>query len=268
MPNPIEPRIDNRWYDTLGDEWWDPHGRMALLQQLNPLRGMYFRRACAHALGRSAEDGGDVRGVRVLDVGCGGGYLAEVFARAGAVVSGVDLSASTIEAARRHAEAASLAIDYQVADARTLPYPDATFDAVLSSDFLEHVSDHLDAVVGEQARVLRGEGMLGFETVNRTWQARLVLVWLGEQVLRQTAPHTHDPRLFVRPAELAACLERHEIRMVESYGQVPARHPLRFLAGYLIRRDSGGFRLGRSHAVSYIGYGMKREVHIPSCRDG
>jgi 2-polyprenyl-6-hydroxyphenyl methylase/3-demethylubiquinone-9 3-methyltransferase len=258
MPDSIEPRIDNRWYDTLSDEWWDPQGRMALLQQLNPARATYFRRACAQALGRSAEGGGDVRGVRVLDVGCGGGYLAEWCARAGAVVSGVDLSASTIETARRHAAAAGLDISYAVADGTALPFRDASFDAVLSSDFLEHVSAQLDAVIREQARVLRGGGMLGFETVNRTWQARAVLVWLGEGLLRQIPPHTHDPCLFIRPPELAACLERHGISPVESFGLVPVQHPARFLASYLVRRDGGGFRLGRSHAISYLGYGVKR----------
>jgi 2-polyprenyl-6-hydroxyphenyl methylase/3-demethylubiquinone-9 3-methyltransferase len=249
--------IDNRWYDELGDEWWSPNGRMALLQQLNPARATYFRAACARALGRPADDGGDVRGLRVLDVGCGGGFLAEALARAGAEVSGVDLSAGTIETAQCHARRQGLAVDYRVADAADLPFPDGAFDAVLSSDFLEHVSDHLDAVVAEQARVLRPEGVMGFETVNRTWRARLVLVWLGERILRVAPRHLHDPRMFVRPSELAACLSRHGLRVVELAGLSPARNPALFLAGYLVRRESGGFRLSRDPSISYIGYAIK-----------
>jgi 2-polyprenyl-6-hydroxyphenyl methylase/3-demethylubiquinone-9 3-methyltransferase len=252
--------IDNRWYDTLGDEWWNPRGRMGLLQQINPARAAYLRAVCARALGRGAADGGDVRGLRVLDVGCGGGYLAEVFARAGANVSGVDLSATSIAAARRHAARGGLTIDYQVAPAQALPFPDASFDAVLCTDMLEHVSDQLDAVIAEQARVLRLGGVLGFETVNRTWRARLVLIWLGERLLRVAPPHLHDARLFIRPSELAACLARHGVRVVETHGMVPARHPLRFLAGWLARGESGGFRLGADHSISYIGYGVRQPL--------
>lgn len=253
----MPPRIDNRWYDELGDEWWAPGGRMALLQQLNPARAAYFRAACARALGRDAATGGDLRGVRLLDVGCGGGYLAEALARAGASVAGVDLSSSTIEAARRHAAAAGLSIDYRAADATALPFADGAFDVVVSSDFLEHVSDRLDTVIAEQVRVLRAGGVLAFETVNRTLRARVVLVWLGQGVLRLAPPRLHDPRLFVRPDELAACLARHGVGVVEMHGLVPARNPLRFLLGYLLRRESGGFRLGRDRSISYIGYGLK-----------
>lgn len=249
--------IDNRWYDTLGDEWWDPRGRMALLQQINPTRATYLRASCARALGRGGTDGGDVRGLRVLDVGCGGGYLAEAFARAGARVSGVDLSATSIAAARRHAAHAQLSIEYQVAAAQALPFADATFDAVLCTDMLEHVADQLETIIAEEARVLRPGGVLGFETVNRTWQARVVLIWLGERLLRLAPPHLHDARLFIRPAELIDCLARHGVRTIETRGMVPARHPLAFLAGWLARGQSGGFRLGDDRSISYIGYGVK-----------
>jgi 2-polyprenyl-6-hydroxyphenyl methylase / 3-demethylubiquinone-9 3-methyltransferase len=249
--------IDNLWYDDLGDGWWDPQSRMALLQQLNPARAAYFRAVCARTLGRSADASGDVRGLRALDVGCGGGYLAEALARAGAEMTGVDRSASSIAVARRHAEAAGLAIEYVTAQAEALPFPEASFDAVFSSEFLEHVSDQLDAVIAEQVRVLRPGGVLGFETINRTWQARVVLIWLGERLLRLIPSQTHDARLFIRPGELATCLARHGVRVVEMHGLVPARHPVRLLAGYLARQESGGFRVGRSLAISYIGYGLK-----------
>ncbi len=230
---------------------------MTLLRQLNPARAAYFRRVCARACGRDAHDGGDLRSLRVLDVGCGGGFLAEALARWGAQMSGVDASAATIEVARRHADAQGLRIDYHVADAAQLPFADGAFDAVVSSDFLEHVSDRLDAVVAEQARVLRAGGLLGFETVNRTWRARLVLIWLGQRILRVAPPHLHDARLFVRPRDLEDCLLRHGVRVDETHGLVPARHPLLFLAGYLLRRESGGFRLGRDRSISYIGFGIK-----------
>ncbi|HEY7832586.1 MAG TPA: bifunctional 2-polyprenyl-6-hydroxyphenol methylase/3-demethylubiquinol 3-O-methyltransferase UbiG [Ktedonobacterales bacterium] len=252
--------VDNDWYDTLGDGWHDAHGPMALLQQMNPTRAAYFLAAIQAASRGAAQPGSDSRGrgPRVLDVGCGGGYLAESLARAGCAVSAVDRSAGSIAAARRHAEAAGLPIAYHAADARRLPFPDASFDAVISSDFLEHVAGDLDAVVAEQARVLRAGGVLGFETVNRTWRSRLVLIWLAQDILRIVPRHLHAYALFIRPAELARCLERHGVVLVETRGMVPARSPIAFLAGYLARHESGGFRLGRSRAISYIGYGITR----------
>lgn len=243
--------IDNDFYDTLGDAWHAARGPMALLQQMNPVRAAYFQ-----ATIQTVHP--DLRGVRVLDVGCGGGFLAESLAHAGCIVSGVDRSASTIATAQRHAAAAGLAITYRAADARALPFPDGAFDVVVSSDFLEHVSDNLDAIIAEQARVLRRGGVLGFETVNRTWRARLVLIWLAQDLLRVVPRHLHTYALFIRPAELADCLDQHGVSVVETRGMVPARHPIVFLASYLARRESGGFRLGRSCAISYTGYGLKR----------
>jgi 2-polyprenyl-6-hydroxyphenyl methylase / 3-demethylubiquinone-9 3-methyltransferase len=248
-------RIDNRWYDELGDEWWKPRGRMALLSQMNPTRAAYFIGHCAERL--CGDPTTRLDGVRVLDVGCGGGYLAESVARVGAQVSAVDLSVPTIEAARRHSQAAGLAIDYRAADAAALPFSDASFDAVVSSDFLEHVMDRLDAVLAEQVRVLRPGGLLGFETVNRTWQSRVVLIWLGQRVLRVAPPRLHDGRWFIRPPELVERLAAQGVQVQELRGLVPARSPVLFLTGYLLLRRSGGFRLGDDLSISYLGFGIK-----------
>src|SRR5215469_276946 len=113
------PTIDNTLYDRLGETWWEPRGPMAGLQQLNPVRAAYFESACAAAL---RPHGPGLAGLRILDVGCGGGFLAEALASAGADVSAVDRSLPSIEIARRHAASAKLAIDYQPADALVLPY--------------------------------------------------------------------------------------------------------------------------------------------------
>jgi 2-polyprenyl-6-hydroxyphenyl methylase / 3-demethylubiquinone-9 3-methyltransferase len=246
--------IDNTLYDRLGDAWWAPRGPMAGLQQLNPVRAAYFESVCASTL---RPHGPRLAGLRILDVGCGGGFLAEALARAGADVSAVDRSVPTIEAARRHAASAKLAIDYRSTDALALPYTEGEFDAVVSSDFLEHVSDQLEPVLAEQTRVLRPGGLLGFETINRTLLARVVLIWLAQDLLRVVPRHLHDARLFVSPDTLAGTLGRLGLRVIDLQGIVPARGPLAFLWGYLTRRESGGFRLGRRTAVSYIGYALR-----------
>ena len=131
---------------------------------------------------------------------------------------------------------------------------------MLSSDFLEHVAERLDAVLAEQVRVLRSGGLLGFETVNRTWQARVVLIWLAQGVLRVAPPHLHDARWFIRPVVLTTRLAGLGVRVEELRGLVPARSPAGFLAGYLVRRESGGFRLGDDMRISYLGYGLKVEA--------
>jgi 2-polyprenyl-6-hydroxyphenyl methylase/3-demethylubiquinone-9 3-methyltransferase len=247
--------IDNTFYDRLGEDWWAPRGPMAGLQQLNPVRAAYFESACAGAL---RPHGPGLAGLRVLDVGCGGGFLAEALACAGADVSAVDRSLSTIEVARRHAASANLAIDYRPADALALPYAEGEFDAVVSSDFLEHVSEQLELVLAEQARVLRPGGLLGFETINRTLLARIVLIWLAQDLLRVVPRRLHDARLFIPPNTLVDTLARLGLRVDDLQGVVPAHGPLAFLWGYLTRRESGGFRLGRRMAVSYIGYALRR----------
>lgn len=252
------PSIDNTLYDRLGEDWWARHGPMAGLQQLNPIRAAYFESACVSVLRPHCPG---LAGLRILDVGCGGGFLAEALARAGADVSAVDRSLPTIEAARRHAASAKLAIDYRSADALALPYEAGEFDAVISSDFLEHVSDRLERVLAEQARVLRPGGLLGFETINRTLLARVVLVWLAQGLLRVVPRHLHDARLFIPPDTLVGTLDRLGLRVVDIQGVVPIRGPLAFLWGYLTRRESGGFRLGRRMAVSYIGYALQSQMN-------
>lgn len=152
--------IDNRWYDDLGDRWWDPAGPVAPLHDLNPARFAYFERAA-----------GGLRGAKVLDVGCGGGILADKFARAGAVVTGVDLSHASLVSAGKHSRDSSLEIDFVNAKGETIPFADSCFDIVVTSDFLEHAQD-LDMVVRECARVLRPGGLFMYETINRTLRAR------------------------------------------------------------------------------------------------
>jgi 2-polyprenyl-6-hydroxyphenyl methylase/3-demethylubiquinone-9 3-methyltransferase len=145
-------------------------------------------------------------GQRVLDLGCGGGLMAEAMAERGADVIGVDPAVPAIEAARRHAAERQLRIVYEAGRAEAIPLADASVDRVVCVDVLEHVDD-LGACSREIARVLKPSGWFLFDTINRTPLARWIVIGLYERVLR-AAPHgTHDPDKLIRPAELRRHLE-------------------------------------------------------------
>ena len=157
-------KVNNEIYETQGHGWWVDDagfGFSSLRLCLNPVRYGYFKRKMSQM---------NLSVTTVLDVGCGGGYLAEAFARDGFIVAGVDPAASSIEAARKHACETGLNVDYRVGRSETLPFSDGCFDAVACCDVLEHVDD-LDKSVSEVGRVLRPGGVFFYETVNRTWRA-------------------------------------------------------------------------------------------------
>ncbi|PWN45331.1 S-adenosyl-L-methionine-dependent methyltransferase [Ceraceosorus guamensis] len=144
---------------------------------------------------------------KALDVGCGGGIAAEVVARAGAQVTGVDLSAGAIACAKRRAKARGLSIEYVVGDALDLPVPSETYDGVLCSDTLEHLFD-LDAALKEMARVLKPGGILVLDTINRTRVSWYALVLIAQDTLGYLPHGAHDWRLFITPDELSTSLQR------------------------------------------------------------
>ncbi len=218
---------------------------------MNPTRTSYFRSAIRQVLG-------EVSGVRILDVGCGGGLVSEQLAKAGAIVTGIDRSAPSIATARRHAVGSGLFnIEYLVGSVFDLPFADASFDAVVSSDFLEHVSDRLDDAVGEMSRVVRSGGVIAYDTINRTVKSLLLAIVGIQNILHATPPHTHEWRMFVPPDELTLALARARVQNQEVRGLSPARNPLATAIGLLRDRYAGGFTISKDTSLSYLGYGIK-----------
>ena len=165
--------LDNDVYERLGGSWWDETSPLNLLHgSFTPGRLAYFRDVLARQAGAGQAG---LAGLRVLDIGCGGGFLAEEFAALGCQVTGIDPSAVSIAAARAHAAGRGLTIDYRVGPGENLPVPDAEFDVAYCSDVLEHVSD-LDRVIEETARVLKPGGLYLFDTINRTLPSKLVMI--------------------------------------------------------------------------------------------
>ena len=194
--------IDNDVYDRMGDSWWDETNPLNVLHgSITPGRFGYFR----EVLTRHHEGG--VAGLRALDIGCGGGFLAEEFARLGCDVVGVDPSSVSIETARRHAAANGLEIDYRVGSGEQLPAEDSSFDVVYCCDVLEHVSN-LDRVVSETARVMKPGAMYLFDTINRTLTSKVIAIKVMQEwsLTRIADVAIHDWRMFIKPTELAATL--------------------------------------------------------------
>lgn len=208
--------IDNDVYDRLGDGWWDEDNPLNMLHgSVTPGRFAYFREVLAR-LGR------DPSGLRVLDIGCGGGFLAEEFCRLGCRVVGVDPSTVSIQAARRHAALVALDIEYLVASGEGLPAQDSVFDLAYCCDVLEHVSD-LESVIKETARVLKPGGLYFFDTINRTRASKVLAIkvmqeWRLTRII-DTDLHVWD--LFIKPDELASVLRRRGMGVGEIAGLGP-----------------------------------------------
>ena len=188
-------RNDLTIYDRVADRWWSDDIRwVRTLKNLVPGRLAWFDRHI------------DWQGKAVLDLGCAGGFMAEALAQRGADVTGIDPAAEAIDAAHAHARESGLRIGYEVGVGEALPYDSACFDAVVCVDVLEHVAD-LNKVLAEVARTLRPGGLFLFDTINRNPLARLATITIAEDVLRLLPRGTHDPAMFIKPAELRAALQ-------------------------------------------------------------
>jgi len=194
-------------FARLAGEWWDADGPYRPLHRFNPTRLGYIRdRFLAH-FGRDPRAVAPFRGLRLLDIGCGGGLVAEPMSRLGFEVVAIDAAAENVAAARSHAAEAGLAIDYRAAAAEELAAGRERFDALLGLEILEHVADR-DAFLTAAAALLRPGGAAIFATLNRTPKAWALAIVGAEYVLRWLPVGTHEWAKFVRPSELVRGLRR------------------------------------------------------------
>jgi 2-polyprenyl-6-hydroxyphenyl methylase / 3-demethylubiquinone-9 3-methyltransferase len=251
--------VDNELYDRLSDTWWSEQGTLSLLRTaLNPARFPWLRRTLTETLGR------EPRGLRVLDVGCGGGLLADEFAHMGCRVTSVDPSSRSLEVARAHAAGSGLEIDYRPANGERLPFEDGSFAAVYCCDVLEHVDD-VKATIGEIARVLESGGVFLYDTINRTLRSRLVMIKLMQEwdATRCMEPNLHDRSMLIKPAELRSDLESAGMRPSEDIvGIAPAAKPPALVKALRARRKGAidFAELGRRVAMREsrdAGYALK-----------
>jgi 2-polyprenyl-6-hydroxyphenyl methylase/3-demethylubiquinone-9 3-methyltransferase len=206
-------------FSALAADWWSPRGPMAALHKFNPVRLAYIRDKAAERFDRDPKKLGSLKGLRMLDIGCGGGILSEPLARLGAVMVGADPSQENIAAAQAHAEQSGLAIDYRATTAEALAGADERFDVVLAMEVVEHVAD-VDAFVATCTTMVKPGGLMFAATLNRTFKSFALAIVGAEYVLRWLPRGTHQWDKFVTPHELETAFEHGGLRVIGERGVV------------------------------------------------
>jgi 2-polyprenyl-6-hydroxyphenyl methylase/3-demethylubiquinone-9 3-methyltransferase len=206
-------------FSRLAGQWWDPRGPMAALHKFNPVRLGYIRdRAAAH-FERDSTRLDSLAGLRILDIGCGGGILSEPLARLGAEVVGADPSDSNIAVAQRHAAQAGLSVDYRNTSAEALAAAGESFDLVLAMEVVEHVTD-LGLFVEVIAGMVKPGGLLFVATLNRTIKSFALAIVGAEYILRWLPRGTHQWDKFVTPNELEIAIEQSGLQIADQTGVI------------------------------------------------
>jgi 2-polyprenyl-6-hydroxyphenyl methylase/3-demethylubiquinone-9 3-methyltransferase len=255
--------VNNEIYSTEASGWWDENHFLHLLKTgMNPARFGYFRDVLVNQLSL------DPPSLAVLDVGCGGGILAEEFARLGCHVTGIDPSAGSLQTAHLHAVRQGLAVGYCQAPGETLPFGSSRFDVAVCCDVLEHVADYAN-LLQELARSLKPGGLLFYDTINRTEQSRMENILVAQEFpLTRFFPHnTHVWEKFIQPEELLKAFQPVGLQGQGMTG-VHSGLPDLQVAALLVRRKLGlvsfaelgrrlKFETGGSLEASYLGWAVK-----------
>ncbi|MCG5501277.1 bifunctional 2-polyprenyl-6-hydroxyphenol methylase/3-demethylubiquinol 3-O-methyltransferase UbiG [Ectothiorhodospira lacustris] len=220
-------------FGDMAHRWWDPNGECRPLHEINPLRLDYVDEGC-----------GGLKGLKVLDVGCGGGLLSEAMAQRGAQVTGIDMSEAGLGVARMHLLESGLEVDYRQTSAEVLAetMPGA-FDVVTCMEMLEHVPDP-GSVIHACARLVKPGGHVFFATLNRTPQAFAMAILGAEYLMRMLPKGTHEYARFVRPSEMEQWMREAGLTLKE-------------LMGMHYQLLSGTYRLGPGVDVNYLAHAIR-----------
>ena len=206
-------------FSALAAEWWDARGRMGMLHRFNPVRLAFIKATACRHFDRDDRRLDALAGLRILDIGCGGGILCEPLARLGAVVTGADPAASNIAAAKLHAAEQELAIDYRATTVEALASAGERFDVVLAMEVVEHVAD-LPLFVRLCAEMVTPGGLMVVATINRTLKSFALAIVGAEYVLRWLPRGTHQWGKFVTPKELIDAIEPHGMLLLDETGVI------------------------------------------------
>lgn len=254
--------VNNEIYNELADSWWDKKGMLHLLSVLNVARFSYLKDIIIN------KHGTNLAGKRILDIGCGGGLLAEEFAALGCEVTGIDPSAPSIATAKAHALQSGLQINYMVGAGESLPFDNESFDIVYCCDALEHMNDWRQAIT-EAVRVLKTEGLFLYDTLNRTIPSAL-LTKLLQDWTSIMPKNTHVWKMFIKPSDLRTFMSDRGLANQETVGLGPSANIIRqgkefikVIAGK--QTFAEGFSkmspaATRNQSVMYMGYAIKAAI--------
>ncbi|ARE83577.1 MULTISPECIES: bifunctional 2-polyprenyl-6-hydroxyphenol methylase/3-demethylubiquinol 3-O-methyltransferase UbiG [Roseovarius] len=232
-------------FEAMAAEWWDPNGKFKPLHMLNPCRLDYITTQIAAEFDRDLRDQTPFAGLRLLDIGCGGGLLSEPMARLGATVVGADAAPRNIPVAQVHAAQSGLDIDYRHTTAEDLAAAGEQFDVVLNMEVVEHVADPLTYLTACQ-QLLKPGGLHICSTINRNPKSYAMAIVGAEYVMRWLPKGTHDWAKFITPDELYDLLRNAALEPVDR-------------KGFVFNPITWGWRLSdRDLSVNYVTASVKR----------
>ncbi len=204
-------------FSRMAADWWNPESKFKPLHKFNPIRLTYIKEKVSSHFGRDTHSTDTFKGLRILDIGCGGGLLCEPMARLGAEVVGVDPSETNIKVATLHAEQSGLSIDYRATTAEDLAAKGELFDIVLNMEVVEHVAD-VPLFLEECAKMVKPGGLMFIATINRTMKAWGLAIIGAEYVLNWLPKGTHQYEKLVTPQEILGPLNAHGLHEIDRTG--------------------------------------------------
>lgn len=204
-------------FSAIADEWWDERGKFAPLHKLNPVRITYLRDQIIRHFARDGTSATPFKNLSLVDIGCGGGLIAEPIARLGANVTGVDASQTNIRVASLHAQHTGVPVSYRATTAEQLALEGAQFDIVLALEIIEHVAD-VALFYDSLAHLVKPGGLLILSTLNRTAKSYALGIVAAENILRWLPRGTHSWSKFIKPSEMARALRSRGLEVLDTTG--------------------------------------------------
>ncbi len=255
MTNTVDER-EIEQFSLLSNKWWDKSGPFAALHKLSNARVEFIKNNASRVISHKKTETKFLEGLKCLDIGCGGGILSERLSRLGAIVTGIDASESSINAAKEHSFKSRLEIDYKSLTTGELLKSKKDkflnkFDIVIASEVIEHVNER-KIFLSDVSKLCRPGGLVVFTTINKSFLGVLLAKFFAEDILKVVPKKTHDPNKFISPQELSSEAEEYNIILDNFVGFVPS-----IKINNIMKREFGDFILSSNTDVNYGAAGIR-----------